>query len=65
MVAAFVLGQEHFGRQMEQGMDLATHIDIVLHGSLGMLVMALTLPVTAILTLASEGQDFKLKVSKI
>ncbi len=65
MVAAFVLGQENFGRQMEQGMDPATHIDIVLHGSLGMLVMVFTLPVTAILTLASEGQDFKLKVSKI
>jgi cytochrome b561 len=43
VVAAFVLGPEHFGREMEQGMDPATHIDIVLHESLGMLVMALTL----------------------
>lgn len=40
---AFVLGPEHFGRQMRQGLDPATRWDIVLHESLGVLVMALTL----------------------
>lgn len=43
VIAAFILGPEHFGRQMRDGLDPATRIDIVLHESLGMLVMALTL----------------------
>lgn len=40
---AFVLGPEGFGKLMDDGVDPATHIDIVLHESLGMLVLVLTL----------------------
>ena len=40
---AFVLGPEHFGRLMHQGMDPATHSDIVWHETLGILVFVLTL----------------------
>jgi cytochrome b561 len=43
VIAAFILGPEHFGSEMRQGLDPATRIDIVVHESLGMLVMALTL----------------------
>ncbi len=43
VIAAFILGPEHFGRQMRQGLDPATRLDIVVHESLGMLIMALTL----------------------
>ena len=43
VIAAFILGPEHFGRDMRNGLDPATRQDIVLHESLGMLVMALTL----------------------
>jgi len=43
VIAAFVLGPEHFGRQMRQGLDPATRWDIVLHESLGIAVFALTL----------------------
>ena len=43
VIAAFILGPEHFGREMRNGLDPATRIDIVLHESLGILVMALTL----------------------
>ena len=43
VLLAFILGPEHFGRQMRQGLDPATRWDIVLHESLGVLVMALTL----------------------
>ena len=43
VLAAFVLGPEHFGREMRQGLDPATRWDIVLHESLGLLVAALTL----------------------
>jgi cytochrome b561 len=43
VIAAFVLGPEHFGREIRQGLDPATRLDIVLHESLGVLVMALTL----------------------
>lgn len=42
VVVAFVLGPEHFGRAMRQGLDPATRWDIVWHESLGLLVMALT-----------------------
>ena len=42
VLTAFILGPEHFGRAMRQGMDPATHWDIVLHESLGLLVMALS-----------------------
>lgn len=42
VLVAFVLGPEHFGRAMRQGMDPATHWDIVLHESLGLLVFGLT-----------------------
>jgi cytochrome b561 len=38
----FALGPEGFGRLMRQGIDPATHSDIVWHESLGMLVLALT-----------------------
>lgn len=40
---AFVLGPEHFGRMMRQGVDPATHMDIVWHESLGIAVFVLTL----------------------
>jgi len=43
VIAAFILGPEHFGREMRQGLDPATRWDIVTHESLGMLVAALTL----------------------
>ena len=43
VVIAFVLGPEHFGRLMRDGLDPATRSDIVWHESLGMLVFALTL----------------------
>lgn len=43
VIAAFILGPEHFGREMRDGLDPATRLDIVVHESLGMLVMALTL----------------------
>ncbi len=43
VLLAFILGPEHFGREMRQGLDPATRWDIVLHESLGVLVMALTL----------------------
>jgi len=42
VIAAFVLGPEHFGREMHQGLDPATRWDIVTHESLGLLVAALT-----------------------
>jgi len=40
---AFILGPEHFGRLMHQGVDPATRSDIVWHETLGILVFALTL----------------------
>ena len=43
VVIAFVLGPEHFGRLMHQGLDPATRSDIVWHETLGILVFALTL----------------------
>lgn len=42
VIAAFILGPEHFGRLMKDGLDPATRWDIVWHESLGMLVLALT-----------------------
>jgi cytochrome b561 len=39
---AFVLGPEHFGRLMHEGLDPATRSDIVWHESLGLLVLTLT-----------------------
>lgn len=39
---AFILGPGGFGRLMRQGIDPATHIDIVWHETLGMLVLVLT-----------------------
>jgi len=42
VIAAFILGPEHFGREMHQGLDPATRWDIVTHESLGLLVAALT-----------------------
>lgn len=39
---AFVLGPEHFGRLMHDGLDPATRSDIVWHESLGITVMVLT-----------------------
>ena len=43
VVIAFVLGPEHFGRALRQGLDPSTRLDIVVHESLGVLVMVLTL----------------------
>lgn len=43
VIAAFILGPEHFGREMRQGLDPATRLDIVVHESLGVLVVVLTL----------------------
>ena len=43
VIGAFILGPEHFGRQMRDGLDPATRLDIVLHETLGVLVMMLTL----------------------
>lgn len=42
VAVAFVLGPEHFGRMMRQGVDPATRADIVWHETLGLLVLALT-----------------------
>jgi cytochrome b561 len=42
VLVAFVLGPEGFGRLARQGIDPATHDDIVWHESLGLLVLALT-----------------------
>jgi cytochrome b561 len=42
VVIAFILGPEHFGRLMHDGLDPATRSDIVWHESLGLLVMVLT-----------------------
>jgi cytochrome b561 len=39
---AFILGPGGFGRMMRQGVDPATHSDIVWHESLGILVFSLT-----------------------
>jgi cytochrome b561 len=43
VVIAFILGPEHFGRLMRDGLDPATRMDIVWHESLGILVLVLTL----------------------
>lgn len=43
VVVAFVLGPEHFGRLMRDGLDPATRSDIVWHESLGVLIFTLTL----------------------
>lgn len=43
MTAAFILGPEHFGRQMHNGLDPATRWDIVWHEPLGLAVVVLTL----------------------
>lgn len=40
---AFILGPERFGRMIRQGVDPATRLDIVVHESLGLLVLVLTL----------------------
>lgn len=42
VVAAFILGPEHFGREMHNGLDPATRWDIVWHESLGIAVAVLT-----------------------
>ena len=42
VTAAFILGPGGFGRQMHQGLDPATRLDILWHESLGILVFALT-----------------------
>jgi cytochrome b561 len=43
VLIAFVLGPEHFGREMRQGLDPATRSDIVWHETLGIAVFVLTL----------------------
>ncbi len=42
VTAAFILGPGGFGRLMRQGVDPATHLDIVWHESLGVSVFVLT-----------------------
>lgn len=42
VLLAFVLGPEGFGKLIDDGVDPATHLDIVLHESLGILVLFLT-----------------------
>jgi cytochrome b561 len=42
VVIAFILGPEGYGRLMRDGVDPATHSDIVWHESLGILVLVLT-----------------------
>lgn len=42
VAVAFVLGPEGFGRMARNGIDPATHWDIVWHESLGLLVLTLT-----------------------
>lgn len=42
VTVAFILGPEHFGRLMHQGVDPATRQGIVWHESLGVLVFVLT-----------------------
>jgi cytochrome b561 len=42
VLTAFILGPEHFGRQMHQGLDPATRADIVWHETLGCIVFVLT-----------------------
>ncbi|BDT67531.1 cytochrome b561 [Comamonadaceae bacterium OS-1] len=42
VTVAFILGPGGFGRMMRQGVDPATHSDIVWHESLGVLVFTLT-----------------------
>lgn len=43
VIAAFILGPEHFGREMRNGLDPATRWDIVWHESLGLFVFFMTL----------------------
>ncbi len=43
VIAAFLLGPEHFGREMRNGLEPATRWDIVWHESLGIAVALLTL----------------------
>lgn len=43
VLVAFILGPGGFGRLMRQGVDPATHSDIVWHESLGVLILLLTL----------------------
>lgn len=43
VAVAFILGPGNFGSLMSQGVDPATHMDIVWHESLGITVLVLTL----------------------
>lgn len=43
VVAAFVLGPEHFGRLLRSGVDLGTQNDLVWHETLGMAIFVTTL----------------------
>ena len=42
VTAAFILGPEHFGKQIHDGLDPATRSDIVWHETLGVTVFVLT-----------------------
>ncbi len=42
VTVAFILGPGGYGRLLQQGVDPATHLDIVWHESLGVLVFVLT-----------------------
>lgn len=43
VVAASILGPDHFGRQMKAGLDPATRSDIVWHETLGIAIFVVTL----------------------
>ncbi len=60
VLAAFILGPEHFGRLMKQGVDPATHLDIVWHESLGVTVMVLTVLRLIWVTLRSGSPEFEM-----
>jgi cytochrome b561 len=60
VLAAFILGPEHFDRLIRQGVDPATRIDIVWHESLGVLVMALTLLRLVWVSIRSGPPDFQM-----
>lgn len=58
VVTAFILGPEHFGRLMKQGIDPASRIDIVWHESLGIVVLVLTVLRLVWVTLRASTPQF-------
>lgn len=62
-LVAFSLGPEHFGRLMDQGVDPATHWDIVWHESLGIVILLLTLGRFVWMAMRSAVPKFEMKAS--